>query len=235
MEEKTRQAVRSEFRQEMANATTHGLGLILSILGLAWLISTAQHTGSLSIFSLTWLNPMAQHSDSFWKVSSVTIFGCSLVLLYLVSTLYHSFQQTHLKRRLRIADHCAIYVLIAGSYTPFALVTLGGAWGWGLFIGVWTLALIGITLKIFFIDRWNVPFTLSYLAMGWLVLIAYQPLVAALQVGGLYLLVAGGLSYSVGSLVYLWEKPFHHHHAIWHVFVLCGSACHFFSVLYFVL
>lgn len=216
MQQQTNRVSRIAFLEEMANAITHGVGLILSVLGLGWLISSAQS------------------SEHLWKLSSATIFGSSLILLYAASTFYHSFQEAHLKRRLKIADHCAIYALIAGSYTPFALVTIGGLLGWALFTAVWSLALVGIILKIYFIDRWNVPFTLSYLGMGWLILFTYQPLVQTLSSEGLYLLVAGGLSYSVGSLVYLWEKPIFHH-AIWHLFVLGGSTCHYFSVLFYVL
>lgn len=201
--------------EEFASAVTHAIGLILSILGLFWLSSTAFATG----------DP--------WKVSSALLFGGSLVLLYGASTLYHSFQEPTLKHQLRIFDHCAIYLLIAGSYTPFALITLGGSWGWSLFILEWLFAAIGIYFKISSFHGSNLLSTLFYLAMGWLIIFAASPLLDNLSHHGLYLLVAGGLSYTLGSLIYLLEKPLFHH-AIWHLFVMGGSACHYFSVLLYV-
>jgi hemolysin III len=131
-------------------------------------------------------------------------------------------------------DHSAIYLLIAGTYTPFTLVLLRGSWGWSLFGVIWGLALSGILFKIFFINRFNVLSTLIYLLMGWLIIIAFQPLMHHIPVKGLYWLLAGGIAYSAGTVFYLWEKlPFHH--AIWHLFVLAGSVCHYFAVLFYVL
>lgn len=202
--------------EEMANAVTHGLGLILSIWGMSWLLTAAQETGD------------------FWKLGSAALFGTTLIVLYAASTLYHTFQTPHVKRRLKIFDHCAIYTLIAGSYTPFTLVTLPDPWGWGMFVAIWSLALIGMSLKIYCIEGWELLSTVFYLGMGWLVVMAFRPLMDSLATEGLYLLVAGGLSYTFGALFYVLEKPIFHH-AIWHLFVLGGSACHYFSVLYYVL
>ncbi len=216
MEEQTKTLSDIEIAEEAANTLTHGLGLVLSIIGLFWLIFTAQQT------------------EDLWKIGSVSIFGSSLVLLYGTSTLYHGFQVTHIKQFFRVADHCAIYTLIAGSYTPFAVVILSGFWSSFLLIAIWSMAGLGIIFKIFFKHRWNVLSTIFYLLMGWLVVFAMGPLTEALSTNGIYLLIAGGLSYTLGSFIYLLERPVFHH-AIWHLFVLGGSTCHFFSVLFYVL
>jgi hemolysin III len=202
--------------EELANALTHGFGLILSILGLSWL----------------WLK--VQPSGDPWKMGCALLFGSSLIVLYAASTFYHSFQELSLKRRLRIFDHCAIYTLIAGSYTPFALITLYDSWGGWLFGIEWSLAAVGIVFKLFFTERFNLLSTLFYLAMGWLVVISFQPLMAGLEPAGLALLVAGGLLYTLGAVIYIVEKP-RFHHAIWHMFVIGGSTCHYFSILHYVL
>jgi hemolysin III len=198
--------------EEIANCLTHGLGLLLSIAGLVVLVTFA-----------------ALRSDA-WAVTSGAIFGVSLVVLYASSTLYHSLRATRPKHVARIVDHVAIFYLIAGTYTPFMLVNLRGPWGWSLFGVVWALAIGGTALKLFFTGRFRVLSTLIYLFMGWIVLVAIKPLVEALPRGSLIMLFAGGLAYSLGTVFYLWKRlPYHH--AVWHLFVLAGSVCHFFAVL----
>jgi len=198
--------------EEIANSLTHGLGLALSIAGLSVLVTLA-----------------ALRRDA-WTVVGCAVFGASLVLLYGASTCYHAFRARRWKRVLRVFDHAAIFLLIAGTYTPFMLANLRGPWGWSLFGVVWGLAVSGIVLKAFWTGRFEVMSTLIYLFMGWLVLIGIRPLIEALPHDSLVLLIAGGGAYSVGTLFYCWERlPYHH--AVWHLFVLAGSACHFFAVL----
>ena len=198
--------------EEIANSLTHGLGLALSITGLGVLLTFA-----------------AMHGNA-WMVVGCAVFGASLVLLYGASTLYHALRAPRPKRWWRVLDHGAIFLLIAGTYTPFMLVNLRGPWGWSLFGVVWALAVVGIALKLFLTGRFRVLSTLIYLFMGWLVLIAFKPLVAALPHGSLKLLVAGGAAYSAGTVFFMWKRlPYHH--AVWHLFVLAGSVCHFFAVL----
>lgn len=202
-------------REELANSLTHGLGTLLSVAGLVLMVVFA-----------------ARYGDA-WHVVSTAIFGTTLVLLYTASTLYHSLRGERLKVLLQKFDHAAIFLLIAGSYTPFALVTLRGPWGWSLFGVVWGLAVVGVTIKFRLAGRFRVVSTLIYIAMGWLVLVAIKPLVVALPAGGMKLLVAGGLCYTGGAVFYLWKRlPFHH--AIWHLWVLAGSACHWAAVFVYV-
>ena len=192
-------------KEETINALTHGLGAGLGASGLAVLVVMA-----------------ALHGDA-WHIVSCSIYGATLVLLFTSSTLYHSFCDERVKHAFRIVDHASIYLLIAGTYTPFLLVNLRGGWGWSLFGVVWGLALAGIVFQIFFVDRFRLAQTLIYLAMGWLVVIAVKPLLANVPRPGLLWLLAGGLSYTVGAIFYLWKKlPYHH--AVWHLFVL-GEAC----------
>jgi len=201
--------------EEIANRLTHGLGALLGVAGLVLLVVAS-----------------ARHGTA-WHVVSTAIFGTSLVLLYSASTAYHSVAGEGIRRLLRKFDHAAIFVLIAGTYTPFVLVTLRGPWGWSLFGVVWGLAVTGVTLKFWFAGRFRVVSTLIYLGMGWLVMIAIKPLMAALPAGGLKLLVAGGLCYTGGAVFYLWKRlPYHH--AIWHLFVLAGSICHWAAVFFYV-
>jgi len=167
-------------------------------------------------------------------VVSVSVYGTTLVLLYLASALYHGPRSPRRKERLRVLDHAAIFLLIAGTYTPFALVTLRGPWGWSLFGIVWGLALAGVLLEVCSPGRFPVLSLSLYLGMGWLVVIAGKPLLAALPRGGMAWLVAGGLAYTLGVAFYLWRAlPFHH--AVWHLFVLAGSALQFFGILFHVL
>ncbi|WP_337627300.1 PAQR family membrane homeostasis protein TrhA [Duodenibacillus massiliensis] len=203
--------------EEIANAVTHGVAALLSIAGLCVLVAFA-----------------ANYSGSAKVVTAVSIFGASMVLLYTASTLYHAIPNINAKRVLQILDHSMIYVLIAGSYTPFCLITLKGWVGIALCIAVWTIAVVGVSLQKILLKRSDWINCVLYLAMGWLVVLAFDPLVTALPEGGLWLLVAGGIAYSVGVIFYIWEKlPYGH--AIWHVFVFLGTALQFFSVLLYVI
>lgn len=201
--------------EEMANRLTHALGAAFSVAGLVLMV----------VFS-------ARYGDA-WQVVSTAIFGATLVLLYTASTVYHSIRDERLSRILQKFDHAAIFLLIAGTYTPFVLVTLRGPWGWSLFGVVWGMAAAGVALKFWYAGRFTVISTLIYIIMGWLVLIALKPLSTALPAGGMRLLVAGGLCYTGGAVFYLWRQlPYHH--AIWHLFVLGGSVCHWASVFWYV-
>jgi len=201
---------------ELANSVTHGIGFVLSIVGLVVLVVLAEVNGG------------ARH------VVACSIYGSTLVVLYLASTLYHSIWSPRIKRIFKTIDHMAIYLLIAGTYTPFTLISLRGGWGWSVFGVIWGLALLGIVYKIFFIGRWRGASVAIYLAMGWFCVIAFKPLIASLSAGGVSWLVAGGLAYSVGVIFYVW-KTLPYHHAIWHLFVMAGSLCHFFSIMLYVL
>ena len=202
--------------EELFNSITHGIGVLISIAGLVLLI----------IFSSIYGN--SSH------IISCTIFGITLVLLYTSSTLYHSFRKQNIKHVLKIMDHSCIYVLIAGTYTPFLLITIRGIVGWIMLGIIWSLTLIGILFKIFFVHRFKIVSTIAYILMGWLVIFAIKPLFHALPGGGLVLLVSGGLAYTLGTIFYAWKKlPFNH--AIWHLFVLAGSVCHFFAVMFYVI
>lgn len=201
---------------EMANSITHGIGALLAVAGLVLLV----------VFSAIYGNA--------WHVVSVSIYGSTLVLLYIASTLYHSIQAPNAKRILRIIDHSAIYLLIAGTYTPFTLVTLQGVRGWIMFGVIWGLALLGILYKVFFINKHVVISTLFYLLMGWLIIFSIRDLYLSLPLNGLIFLGAGGLSYTLGMLFYAGRDRLFMH-AIWHLFVLGGSVCHFFSIFLYVI
>ncbi|MRX70901.1 hemolysin III family protein [Bacillus lacus] len=203
-------------KEEIANAITHGIGVLLSIPALVILIVFA-----------------ARYGDAI-DIVSFTVFGVSMLLLYLFSTLLHSITSKKAKDVFEILDHSAIYILIAGTYTPFLLGPLRGTLGWTLLAVIWGLTITGIIFKIFFVKRFVVLSTLLYIVMGWLIIIAIQPLFYSLTVTGFILLLSGGLLYTFGSIFYVWRKiPYHH--AIWHGFVLAGSAAMFFCVLFFVL
>ncbi|MDO9549254.1 MAG: hemolysin III family protein [Candidatus Marinimicrobia bacterium] len=198
--------------EEIANGITHGIGALLAIAGLVLLVVQA-----------------ARHGNA-WHVVSYSIFGSTMVLLYLSSTLYHSIQRSRVKAFLKIIDHSAIFLLIAGTYTPFLLVSLRGAWGWTLFGIIWGLAVTGIILKSIFIHRFRVVSVFIYIAMGWLIVIAMPQTIHNLNRTTLVFLLIGGVSYTLGTVFYLWKKlPFSH--AIWHLFVLGGTITHFFAVL----
>ncbi|MCC5943550.1 MAG: hemolysin III family protein [Bernardetiaceae bacterium] len=206
--------IKRNMREELANILTHGLGFLLSVIGLTVLVA--------------W----SAESKNTYKIVSVGIFGSSLVLLYGASTLYHA-SSSEFRRFFKLLDHIAIYLLIAGSYTPFALVTLRGPWGWSLLGIIWGLALLGIVYKIFFIGRFKYFSTICYVLMGWTALVAIQPLIDNLGEQGFAWIVAGGFAYSAGVIFFLWERlPYHH--SIWHLFVMGGSACHFVAVLVYV-
>ncbi len=202
--------------EEIFNSITHGIGALVSIAGLILLI----------VFSSLYGN--CNH------IISCSIFGVTLVLLYTASTHYHSFRKPNIKQIFRIMDHSCIYLLIAGTYTPFLLVTLRGVVGWVIFAVVWSLTVFGVLFKIFFVHRFQIISTIAYILMGWIIVVAMKPLLHALPGGGLALLIAGGLAYTLGTIFYAWKKiPFNH--AIWHLFVLGGSVCHFFAVLLYVI
>ena len=202
--------------EEVANSLTHGVGAFLSVAGLATLVTLASLEG----------DP--------WRIVSFSIYGASLVALYWCSTLYHSFRSPRLKAIFRVFDHISIFLLIAGSYTPFALVEMRGPWGWSMFGVVWGLAFVGIALKIFYTGRYEGLSLGIYLAMGWVTMIAIKPLLAAIPMACFVWLAIGGLAYTLGVVFYAVERiPYGH--AIWHVFVLVGSATHFVAVAVYVL
>ena len=169
-----------------------------------------------------------------WHLAASIVFGTTIILMYSASTLYHSIPLPRAKQILRVIDHSTIYFLIAGTYTPFTLVTLHGPWGWSLFSAVWTLALAGVVFKIFYTGRFEKLSLAIYLAMGWCVMLAVKPLMAALEPAGLWLLLGGGICYTGGVAFYVWEK-LRYHHAIWHLFVLAGTVLHFCAVLLYVI
>jgi hemolysin III len=202
--------------EEIANSVTHGIGVALAIAALSILVTLA-----------------GLYGDA-WRVVSFSIYGATLILLYLASTLYHAFRSPRLKRFFKGLDHAAIFLLIAGTYTPFTLVTLRGPWGWTLFGLIWGFALAGIIFETLYLGRFKRLVVGFYIVMGWLVVIAIKPLLDALPVPGMVWLAAGGISYTFGVTFYSWKRlPFNH--AIWHLFVLGGSVCHFFAILFYVL
>jgi hemolysin III len=203
-------------KEEIANAITHGIGALLSIPALIILIGRAVN------------------QDNSLALMSSIIFGTSMFILYLCSTLMHSIHHPKVRKLFKILDHSAIYILIAGTYTPFLLLTIKGTLGWVLFAIIWTIAIGGVVFKSLFIGRFNVISTICYIIMGWLIVVAIKPLYEGLELAGFLLLVGGGVLYTVGAIFYLWEKlPFNH--AIWHVFVLSGSTCMFLCVWLFVI
>jgi hemolysin III len=198
--------------EEIANSVTHGIGLVLSVAGFAVLLVLAILRGTA------------------WHIVACSIYGASLICLYAASTLYHAALSARLKRGLKIFDHSAIYLLIAGTYTPFLLLNLRGPWGWSLFGVVWGLAFAGVLLKLWFVGHFGRVSTGAYVAMGWLVIVAAKPVIAHVPSATLVWLVAGGLLYSAGVVFYAWKRlPYNH--AVWHLFVLAGSTCHYFAVL----
>lgn len=207
---KIRELSRSE---EITNAILHGIGLGLAIAALVVLVVFARMYGE------------GRHVVAF------SIYGSTLVILYLASTLYHSFPRGKVKDIFRVLDHACVYLLIAGTYTPLTLIALRGTLGWTIFGVVWGIALVGIVFKIFFIKKFIVLSTLLYLAMGWLIVVAVKPLVVSVNQTSLLFLLIGGLLYTVGTAFYGWQKM-KYNHAVWHLFVLGGSICHFFTVLF---
>ncbi|MCS0383751.1 hemolysin III family protein [Vibrio diabolicus] len=203
-------------REELANTITHGMGMIFGIVGLILLLIKA----------------IDQQADTL-TLASMAVYGASIIVLFLASTLYHAIPHPNAKRWLKTFDHCAIYLLIAGSYTPFLLVSLRTPLAFGLMIVIWTIALLGIIMKVAFVYRFKKLSLITYLVMGWLSLIVIYQLAINLDIGGLTLLAAGGIVYSLGVIFYVAKRiPFNH--AIWHGFVLAGCVCHFFAIYYFV-
>lgn len=202
--------------EEIANSISHGIGALMAISALVLLV----------VFSA--LNGSTIH------IVSTAIYGASLMILYSVSTLYHALFKTRARKVFKVLDHSSIYLLIAGTYTPFTLVTLQGAVGWTIFGVIWGLALLGIIMKGFWFDKYVFISTMIYVAMGWLIVFAFQPLVQALPPTGIVFLVIGGVLYTAGTLFYLLPL-FKFHHLVWHLFVLGGSLFHFFSVFFFVI
>ncbi len=201
--------------EEIANSVTHGVAAAGSVAALVLLIVSAALRGTA------------------WHIVSCAIFGATLILLYLASTLYHALPSGKAKLVFRILDHASIYLLIAGTYTPFTLVTLRGAWGWSLFGAVWALAVAGVVFQSLLIGRLPALSTAVYVAMGWVVVIAFRPLLHALPWGGLLWLLAGGLCYTLG--VYFFASKSKFAHMVWHLFVVAGSVCHFFAVFLYVI
>lgn len=201
--------------EEVASAITHGLGLALSILGLIVMIHIS--------------------AGDPWRFAGAAIFGTTLVFLYLSSTIYHLSSEPKTKSVLQVIDHSAIYLLIAGSYTPISLVTLRGPWGWSLLGVVWSMAIAGVIIKsVMRNNREHWISTALYLVMGWLVVVAGAPLIRSMPPGGLVLLVAGGLCYTGGVTFFVWQK-LKYNHAIWHLFVIAGSACHALASIFYIL
>jgi len=202
--------------EEVANTITHGIGLLLSVVGFVVLLVLAALRGSA------------------WHIVACSIYGATLICLYTASTLYHAVISPRVKRALRIFDHSAIYLLIAGTYTPFLLVSLRGPWGWSLFGVIWGLALAGVLFKFWFVERFVILSTAVYIAMGWLVVIAAKPVITHVPFTALIWLLAGGLAYT-GGVIFFAAKRIPYSHAIWHLFVLAGSICHYFAVLFTVI
>ncbi|MGB2954856.1 MAG: hemolysin III family protein [Anaerolineales bacterium] len=201
--------------EEKINVTTHAAGLVLSVIALVLLVTRAIRQGNI------------------WHVVSFSIFGVSLCVLYAASTFYHNSKEPELRSKLRVFDHASIYVLIAGTYTPYTIVTLNGLTGWVIFGISWGLAISGIILKLFFTGKYDFISTLMYVFMGWIIIFAIKPLLINLSSDGIFWLIAGGISYTLGAVIYSIKK-IKFNHAIFHIFVLFGSGCHFLSIFLYV-
>ena len=202
--------------EEIANAISHGIAALLSIAALVILITFSTFHGNA------------------WQIVSFTVFGTTMLLLYICSTLVHALPPGKAKDVFEILDHSAIYFFIAGSYTPYLFLVIKGWEGWTLFGVVWGLAIIGTVLKCFFVKKFLVTSTILYVIMGWLIVIVWAPITRAIQPEGIVLLVSGGIFYTLGSVFYVW-RGFKYHHAVWHIFVIAGSAAHFFAVLWYLI
>ena len=203
-------------KEEKLNVLTHAFGLIMSSIGLPFLLlKSLQYNG-------------------FWKPISIVIFGISLVILYAASTFYHASKDPKIRRKLNIFDHAAIYVLIAGTYSPFTIIVLEGSLGWIIFGCTWAFALVGIVLKFFYTGRYDKLSTIMYILMGWQIILVINPLIDVFSLEGLRLLFAGGVFYTVGALIYS-SKKIKYNHAIFHVFVLLGSTSHYLCVYNYIL
>jgi len=201
--------------EELANTITHGFGFLLSVIGFLVLTILAGLRGDVL------------------SIIGCVVYGLSLVILYAASTMYHSTTSATLKKKLQIADHCGIYLLIAGSYTPFGLIILRGALGQNLLIAIWAFALLGILAKLLMRDRWPAVSVVSYLVMGWIGILAIQPLLAAIGAAAIALVITGGVAYSLGVIFFAWNR-IPHNHAIFHVFILVGSILHYIAVVLYV-
>lgn len=202
-------------QEEIANSISHGLGVVAAIVGAPFLI----------------LNAIREGDAAF--IVGTSIFVVTILLLYLASTLYHALPAGKAKRTFRVIEHSAIFLLIAGTYTPFTLGVLNGAWGWSLFGVIWGLAMIGITLKAIFKNSHPILFTTLYLLMGWVIVVATKPLLEKVATEGLLWLLAGGLSYTIGVIFFAIGSRLKYWHAVWHLFVIGGTACHYFAVYYY--
>ena len=200
--------------EEIANGISHGVGLLLALVAIPFLLLPAIEAGRVRF------------------IVGVSVFGATVILLYLASTLYHSLTHEAAKRLFRLLDHAAIFLLIAGTYTPFALGVLRGPWGWSLLAAIWTLAFVGITLKIRKRTRDSRISIVLYVIMGWLAVVAVKPIVMLIPVPGILLILAGGLAYT-GGLAFFAAQRIRYNHFIWHLFVIAGTTCHFFAVLWY--
>jgi len=201
--------------EEIANSITHGVGVLLGVAGLVLLVTLA-----------------AIYGDA-WHVVSFSIYGVTLVITFLASTLYHAIQQPRAKHVFNVLDHASIYLLIAGTYTPILLISMRGPWGWTMFGVIWGSAFIGVVFKSLFINRFRMLSVAMYVLMGWTCLIAFRPMLRSLGAPGVFWIAIGGLFYTVGVIFYLWKRlPYGH--ALWHLFVLAGSASHFFAIIRYV-
>ncbi|MEK7818906.1 MAG: hemolysin III family protein [Bacteroidota bacterium] len=202
-------------KEETLNVATHAIAFGLSVVGLIEIIILALKEGNI------------------WNIFSYTIFGSTMVILYASSTIYHSIHNQKIKKIFQKIDHIAIFLAIAGTYTPITLGPLRGAWGWSLFGIIWGLAIAGIFVKIFFYKKVKLFSTIIYIAMGWLIVFAVKPMIDTIPVDGLMLILSGGIIFTTGTYIYSQNKiPYNH--AIWHLFVMCGSICHYFAIYYFV-
>jgi hemolysin III len=199
--------------EEMANSISHGMGFVAALVGIPFLVAAS-----------------ARHGDLLDSIGAI-VFSASVLLLYLSSAVFHGFRNGRAKRVLRVVEHSAIYLLIAGTYTPFSLGVLRGTWGWTLLGAVWTFAAVGVALKAFNKASHPILSTSLYLSMGWLIVLAAEPLIAGLSTPALLLLIAGGLSYTVGVIFYALDSQLPFGHLVWHFFVMTGTACHYFAVL----
>lgn len=201
-------------REEIANSISHGLALVLALVAVPVLLLSAMRAGDVRF------------------LIGVSVFGATMVLLYLASTLYHSTTHEAAKQLFRLFDHTAIFLLIAGTYTPFALGVLRGPWGWSMLAAVWTLAIVGITLKIIARTRHSGISIVLYVLMGWLAVVATKPILELIPVPGILLILAGGLAYT-GGLAFFAAHRIRYNHFIWHLFVIAGTICHYFAVLWY--
>lgn len=201
-------------KEELANTVSHGLGLVLALVALPVLVMSAMRAGDVRF------------------LVGVSVFGATMVLLYLASTLYHSTTHEAAKRMFRLFDHTAIFLLIAGTYTPFALGVLRGPWGWSMLAAVWTLAIVGIVLKVIARTRHSRISIVLYVLMGWMAVVAVKPMFALIPVPGILLIFAGGIAYT-GGLAFFAAHRIRYNHLIWHLFVIAGTICHFFAVLWY--